>query len=125
MYELVEYVKGMRPPVPCSPPTGPTGRLPLTVEFTSTASATLTRVTRSRYEWDFGNGTVDSIDPNPTYTYTATGQYMAKLTVFDSAGKTGVREHHDHGRQHRADGDRQHAGRRAGRSPSATTSRSR
>ena len=34
------------------------------------------------------------------------------------------REHDDHGRQHRADGDRQHPGRRAGSSPSATTSRS-
>ena len=41
------------------------------------------------FAWDFDNdGTVDSIDPNPTHVYTANGVYTAKLTVTDSSGKT-------------------------------------
>ena len=41
------------------------------------------------FEWDFdGNGTVDSVDPNPSFTYTANGVYTARLTVTDSSGKT-------------------------------------
>ena len=90
------------------------GPAPLTVQLLERrARTTRTRPTRSRFAWDFdGNGTTDSIDPNPTYTYTTTGVYTAKLTVTDSSGKTGVGEHDDHGRQHRADGDGHHPGRR-------------
>ena len=59
-----------------------------TVEFTSTASDP-DPGDSIRYEWDFdGNGTVDSTDPNPTHTYTVGGQFQAKLTVFDSSGKS-------------------------------------
>ena len=40
------------------------------------------------FAWDFDDdGTVDSIDPNPTHVYTANGVYTAKLTVTDSSGK--------------------------------------
>jgi PKD repeat protein len=41
------------------------------------------------FAWDFdGNGTIDSIDPDPSFTYTANGVYTARLTVTDSSGKT-------------------------------------
>jgi PKD repeat protein len=34
------------------------------------------------YAWDFNNdGTTDSTDQNPSYTYTASGTYSVKLTV--------------------------------------------
>ena len=60
-----------------------------------------------RFAWDFdGDGTVDSTDPNPSYTYTANGVYTAKLTVTDSSGKTDTKTTDDHGRQHGADGRR-------------------
>ena len=42
-----------------------------------------------RYAWDFdGNGTVDSIEANPSHVYTANGTYVARLTVTDSSGET-------------------------------------
>ena len=87
--------------------------MPLTVNFSSAGSNDADPGDSIRFEWDFdGNGTVDSVEPNPTHTYTTRGQYTAKLTVIDSSGKSRLGEHDDHGRQHRADGDRQRAGRR-------------
>ena len=51
-----------------------------------------------RFAWDFDNdGTVDSIDPAPTHTYTANGVYTARLTVTDAGGRTDLlrgRTHH-------------------------------
>jgi PKD repeat protein len=39
------------------------------------------------YEWDFDDdGTVDSMEQNPTYVYSATGTYTITLKVTDSAG---------------------------------------
>ena len=32
------------------------------------------------------DGSIDSVDPNPQFTYAALGQYTARLTVFDSSG---------------------------------------
>jgi PKD repeat protein len=40
------------------------------------------------YDWDFGDGTVHSVDPNPTHTYTTRGRYTAVLTITDSSGKS-------------------------------------
>ncbi len=86
--ERFEYVKGLRPPLVSISATPTSGPAPLTVAFTSTASDP-DPGDSIRYEWDFdGNGSVDSIDPNASYTYTVTGQYVAKLTVFDSSGKS-------------------------------------
>jgi len=37
------------------------------------------------YEWDFNNdGVIDSTEKNPTYTYTAPGTYIVKVTVRDA-----------------------------------------
>ncbi len=71
--------------ITATPTSGPA---PLTVAFTSTAFDP-DPGDSIRYEWDFdGNGSVDSVDPNPSHTYTVTGQYTAKLTVTDSSGKS-------------------------------------
>jgi PKD repeat protein len=59
------------------------GAVPLTVSFTdaSTGTAPLT------YAWDFDNdGTVDSTEQNPSYTYDTAGTYTVKLTVTNEAG---------------------------------------
>ena len=46
------------------------GPAPLTVSFTS-AALDPDPGDSIRFEWDFdGNGTVDSVDPNPSHTYT-------------------------------------------------------
>ena len=70
-------------------PRRPTGIAPLTVAFSSEGSRDPDPADSIRFAWDLdGNGTVDSIDPNPSFTYTANGVYTARLTVTDSSGKT-------------------------------------
>ncbi|WP_141706473.1 DUF3344 domain-containing protein, partial [Methanosarcina sp. A14] len=66
------------------------GKAPLTVEFTDISTGSPTS-----WQWDFNNdGTVDSTEQNPIYTYAATGTYTVNLTVTgpdgnDSEVKTG------------------------------------
>ena len=87
-----EYVKGQRAPVAVLTASRTDGPVPLTVNFSSAGSNDADPGDSIRFEWDFdGNGTVDSVEPNPTHTYTTRGQYTAKLTVFDSSGKRRVR----------------------------------
>ncbi len=60
-----------------------TGSAPLTVRFTdkSTGTGPLT------YAWDFNNdGTVDSTQKSPTYTYRSMGTYTVKLVVTGPGG---------------------------------------
>ncbi len=70
-------------PVAAFSATPVSGTAPLEVAFTnqSTGTAPLT------YAWDFDNdGTVDSTDQNPSFTYNAAGLYTVKLTVTNAAG---------------------------------------
>jgi|GEM_PF-275169 len=66
------------------------GTAPLAVKFTDASTGTV-----SSYAWDFDNdGTVDSTEQNPVYTYAAAGTYTVNLTVTgpegsDSEVKTG------------------------------------
>ncbi|WP_328414495.1 ThuA domain-containing protein [Micromonospora sp. NBC_00389] len=83
------YVKGTRAPIAVMGATPTDGVGPLTVAFSSEGSRDPDPADSIRFEWDFdGNGTTDSIDANPTFTYTANGVYTARLTVTDSSGKT-------------------------------------
>jgi PKD repeat protein len=85
------YVKGSHAPtaVVAATPTNGTG--PLTVNFSSDGSNDLDPGDSISFAWDFNNdGTVDSVEPNPSFTYTADGVYTAKLTVTDSSGKTAI-----------------------------------
>jgi cytochrome c len=84
------YVKGLRAPIAVVTATPSNGPAPLTVAFSSEGSRDPDPADSIRFEWDLdGNGTIDSIEPNPTFTYTATGVYTARLTVTDSSGRTG------------------------------------
>ncbi len=61
-------------------PTG--GTVPLTVEFTDESSGNPTS-----WEWDLdGDGDIDSTAQNPSFTYTAAGDYTVTLTVFNANG---------------------------------------
>ena len=85
-----DYVKGQRAPVAVLTTDKTDGPSPLTVNFSSAGSNDPDPGDSIRFEWDFdGNGTVDSVEPNPTFTYTTRGQYTAKLSVIDSSGKVG------------------------------------
>ncbi len=58
------------------------GFAPLSVNFTDLSTNSPTS-----WAWDFDNdGKVDSIDQNPTYTFTAAGNYTVNLTVTNSVG---------------------------------------
>jgi len=53
----------------------------LTVQFASTSSGA-----PDTWEWDFNNdGTIDSHEENPVWTYTAVGSYDVSLTVHEGA----------------------------------------
>jgi PKD repeat protein len=58
------------------------GSAPLAVQFTDLSTAENTTITS--WEWDFKNdGTIDSNDQNPLWTYNETGTYTVSLTVSD------------------------------------------
>jgi cytochrome c len=85
------YVKGLRAPTAISSVSRTSGQAPLTVAFTSKGSFDPDPGDSIKYAWDFNNdGTVDSTEPNPSFTYTASGVHTAKLTVIDSNGKSAV-----------------------------------
>ncbi len=69
-------------PVVSAEATPTTGRAPLTVQLTGTASdADGDALT---YAWDFtSDGTTDATTANAVHTYTAPGAHVAKLTVSD------------------------------------------
>jgi len=61
-----------------------TGADPLTVRFTDASTGSPVA-----WAWDFENdGTPDSTEQNPAFTYPAAGTYTVKLTVTDAAGAT-------------------------------------
>ncbi|WP_245860022.1 PKD domain-containing protein, partial [Methanosarcina spelaei] len=58
------------------------GKAPLTVSFTGESAGDITS-----WAWDFDNdGTVDSTEQNPVYTYTSAGNYTVNLTVANANG---------------------------------------
>jgi cytochrome c len=63
------------------------GTKPLTVRFSALASDP--EGTRLTYAWDFdGNGTTDSKQASPKFTYTTDGLYRATVTVTDQGGRS-------------------------------------
>jgi parallel beta-helix repeat protein len=62
------------------------GTVPLTVQFTDTSTGSVTG-----WQWDFDNdGTIDSTIQNPSYTYSAIGEYSVKLTVTNKDGTVSI-----------------------------------
>ncbi|AKB30311.1 cell surface protein [Methanosarcina siciliae T4/M] len=58
------------------------GTVPLTVNFTDQSTGTPTS-----WAWDFDNdGSIDSTEQNPSFTYTTSGNYTVNLTVSSAAG---------------------------------------
>ncbi|MGF3496213.1 MAG: DUF3344 domain-containing protein [Methanolinea tarda] len=77
--ETKEDLVVVRTPAPVADFTATplSGNAPLTVHFTDASTGVVTG-----WAWDFdNNGTVDSTEKNPVYTYTTPGTYTVKLTV--------------------------------------------
>jgi cytochrome c len=85
----IDYVGAGRRPVAHATADPTSGQEPLEVDFSSAGSIDPDG-TSLTYEWNFGDGSAPSTDPNPTHTYTATGTYTATLRVTDQSGATGV-----------------------------------
>src|SRR3954447_22596289 len=81
-----DYVKGQRAPKAVLTTDRTDGPTPLTVKFTGSASSDDDPGDSIRFEWDFGDGSPLSTEPDPTHTYTKAGRYQAILSVFDSTG---------------------------------------
>jgi PKD repeat protein len=63
-----------------------TGTAPLNVQFTDTSTGA-----PDTWAWDFQNdGTTDSIQQSPQFTYTSPGTYSVKLTVSNTAGNSSL-----------------------------------
>jgi PKD repeat protein len=82
-----EYVKGQRAPKAVLNVDKTNGSTPLTVSFSSEGSLDEDPGDSIRYEWDFGDGSPISTEPNPTHTYTQRGRFTAVLSVIDSQGQ--------------------------------------
>ncbi len=76
-----------QPPVAVATSDVSNGKRPLPVAFNSDGSADPDGAIVA-YAWDFGDGIGSSTEANPTYTYTAAGNYIAVLTVTDDGGLT-------------------------------------
>ena len=79
---VITQATGPTPPTANFSATPTTGNAPLLVQFTDSSSGSPTS-----WAWDFdNNGTVDSTQPNPSYTYSSAGTYTVKLTVANAGG---------------------------------------
>ena len=86
----IDYAENGRRPVAQISANVDSGPVPLEVNFTGEASHSPDGLGIT-YEWDLdGDGTVDSTDANPTFTYASEGQFRARLTVRDSDDAFGV-----------------------------------
>jgi glucose/arabinose dehydrogenase/PKD repeat protein len=86
----INHVEGSRSPVAESSAAPTSGRAPLSVRFDAAGSRDPDGDAIS-YSWDFdGDGGEDSSAPAVTHVYDQDGTYTARLTVTDTAGKTGT-----------------------------------
>jgi PKD repeat protein len=74
----------VQPPVAAFSATPVSGTVPLVVRFTDQSTGSPTS-----WAWDFtSDGTTDSTQQNPSYTFPAAGTYTVKLTATNSYGST-------------------------------------
>lgn len=63
-----------------------TGTAPLTSVFSDTSTGSPVR-----WEWNFGDGSINSTTMNPTHTFTTMGVYSVALTVWNGANQTNTK----------------------------------
>ncbi len=78
------------PPVVQLEATPTNGNLPLTVQFSSAGTTDPNGDSPLTYEWDFGDGTPVSTDPNPMHVYTTQGTFNAQVKVSDGNTDNGL-----------------------------------
>lgn len=83
----VRYTVGNTPPTVVASAAPSNGYAPLSVRFSSAGTGDPDGDLLD-YSWDFGDGTGSNL-AHPEHTYTANGDYTARLTVNDRRGGTG------------------------------------
>lgn len=87
----IDYAGGDYAPVAVASASPESGSAPLLVQFSSAGSFDRNVNETISFAWSFfGNGVIDSTNPNPSFTYVAPGNYNAQLTVTDSSGNQSV-----------------------------------
>ncbi|WP_321827688.1 ThuA domain-containing protein [Maribacter dokdonensis] len=88
----IQFNGGNRPPLLDNITVSETaGKTPLTVNATVEASDRENDAIK--YIWDFGNGdTIETTEPNVSYSYTDAGAYKLKVTVADDKGAEVISE---------------------------------
>jgi PKD repeat protein len=77
-----------QPAFTVSPTTPLTGQA---VSFNASGVTGLAGATLTQFAWDFGDGSTSTgADPAASHTYSTAGSYVVRLTVTDSAGRTGT-----------------------------------
>ncbi len=76
-----QYLNVIETPIAAFHATPTHGQAPLDVQFHDDSQGSPTT-----WDWDFGDETPHSYEPNPTHTYTAPGSYTVTLTVSNSFG---------------------------------------
>ena len=90
----IDYITGNRAPIAEIQSSSTSGSTPLGISFSGENSRDPDGDTLS-YAWSFRNdGTIDSREARPEYTYAVAGNYLARLTVTDPSGSSGVAEVH-------------------------------
>src|SRR5882762_9915488 len=82
----IRYILGNQPPVARASASPSSGTAPLQVSFSSAGSVD-PEGTPLSYSWVFGDG-ASSTEANPVHTYSASGAYVARLTVSDGTNNT-------------------------------------
>ncbi|MBX2822611.1 MAG: ThuA domain-containing protein [Rhodothermaceae bacterium] len=83
----IEFARGNRSPIASLEASPRFGQPPLTVQFSSDGSFDPDPGDLLSFAWDFdGDGTTDSSDPNPSFTYNEIGGFTASLQVSDQEG---------------------------------------
>ncbi|MCH8063269.1 MAG: carbohydrate-binding protein, partial [Chloroflexi bacterium] len=86
----IEFVRSNSSPVAVASGEPTSGLVPLQVNFSSVGSFDPDEGDGITYEWDLDqDGTPDSEEPNPSFTYQEPGNYNAQLKVTDSHGSEG------------------------------------
>ena len=86
----IEYsADGRLSPIANASASTTAGSVPLSVSFSATGSrAPAGNDTIESYEWDLdGDGTIDSNNPSPEFSYDSAGRFTAALTVIGTSGR--------------------------------------
>lgn len=90
VYKYIQTGAVNQPPVATATATPASGVAPLNVSFSSAGSFDPNGSIGS-YRWNFGDNTAENQNANPAHTYSASGVYVARLTVTDNLGAATIR----------------------------------